>query len=54
MIVTVLIPHLPFAAPLGFGIMPPHFYPILALIILAYIATAEATKGLFYRKIAKA
>ena len=43
-IITVLIPHLPFAAVLGFGIVPPHFYPILALIIFAYIAVAEATK----------
>ena len=47
--ITVLIPHLPFAAVLGFGIVPPHFYPILALIIFAYIAVAEATKILFYR-----
>jgi Mg2+-importing ATPase len=53
-IATVLIPHLPFAAVLGFGIMPPYFYPILALIILAYIAAAEVTKALFYRKVGKA
>ena len=49
-IVTVLIPHLPFAAVLGFGIMPPHFYLILALIILAYVIAAEAAKRVFYRK----
>jgi Mg2+-importing ATPase len=49
-IVTVLIPHVPFAAVLGFGIMPPHFYPILALIILAYVIAAESTKRVFYRK----
>jgi hypothetical protein len=49
-IVTVLIPHAPLAAVLGFGIMPAHFYAILALIIIAYAATAEATKVLFYRK----
>jgi Mg2+-importing ATPase len=53
-IVTVLIPHMPFATVLGFGIMPPHFYPILALIILAYVAAAETTKALFYRKIGNA
>ncbi|HEY2143827.1 MAG TPA: magnesium-translocating P-type ATPase [Candidatus Udaeobacter sp.] len=52
-IATVLIPYLPLAAVLGFGIMPPHFYPILALIIVAYVAAAEATKLLFYRKIGK-
>jgi len=49
-IVTVLIPHLPFAAVLGFGIMPPHFYPILALIILAYVIAAESAKRVFYHK----
>jgi Mg2+-importing ATPase len=49
-IVTVLIPHLPFAALHGFGIMPAHFYPILALIILAYIIAAESAKRVFYRK----
>jgi Mg2+-importing ATPase len=49
-IVTVLIPHLPFAPVLGFGIMPPHFYPILALIILAYVIAAESAKRFFYRK----
>ena len=53
-IVTVMIPHLPFAAVLGFGIMPLHFYPILALIIFAYIAGAEVTKRLFYRKTVQA
>ena len=53
-IITVLIPHLPFAAVLGFGIVPPHFYPILALIIFAYIAVAEATKVLFYRQTVQA
>ncbi len=49
-IITVLIPHLPFAAVLGFGSMPAHFYPILALIILAYMIAAESAKRVFYRK----
>ncbi|HEU5246641.1 MAG TPA: hypothetical protein VFU09_06085 [Candidatus Udaeobacter sp.] len=53
-IVAVMIPYLPVATVLGFQTMPAHFYPILAVIILAYIAAAEATKVLFYRKIAKA
>jgi Mg2+-importing ATPase len=48
--VTVLIPHVPFAAVLGFGIMPPHFYPIPALIILASVIAAESAKRFFYRK----
>ncbi len=52
-IIAVLIPHLPFASLLGFQTMPAHFYPILAFIIFAYIATAEATKVRFYRKIGK-
>jgi Mg2+-importing ATPase len=49
-IVTVQIPHVPFAAVLGFGSVPPHFYPILALIILAYVIAAESAKRIFYRK----
>ena len=49
-ILTVLIPHLPFAAVLGFGIVPPHFYPMLALIILAYVISAEMAKQVFYRR----
>jgi Mg2+-importing ATPase len=48
-IITLLIPHLPFAAVLGFGDMPPHFYPILALIIVAYVISAEMVKHAFYR-----
>lgn len=49
-IVTVLIPYLPFAAVLGFGIVPAHFYPILALIILAYVISTEMAKYIFYRQ----
>jgi hypothetical protein len=48
-IVCVVIPHLPVASFLGFAIMPAHFYPIVALIILVYVAAAEARKTLFYR-----
>ena len=49
-IVAALTPYLPFASVLGFQAMPWHFYPIIALIIFAYVAAAEATKALFYRK----
>lgn len=49
-IVTVLIPYLPIAAVLGFGIVPAHFYPILALIILAYVISTEMAKYIFYRQ----
>jgi P-type Mg2+ transporter len=49
-VLTVLIPYLPFAAVLSFGIVPAHFYPILAVIIFGYITAAEVTKVLFYRR----
>ncbi len=48
-ILTVFTPYLPFAGLLGFAAMPAYFYPIIALIIIAYILTAELTKRLFYR-----
>jgi Mg2+-importing ATPase len=53
-IVAALIPYLPFATLLGFQPMPGHFYPIIAVIILGYVAAAEATKALFYRRMANA
>jgi hypothetical protein len=40
---------LPFASVLGFQTMPPHFYPIIALIIIAYVISAELAKHVFYR-----
>jgi Mg2+-importing ATPase len=49
LIVTALIPHLPFASVLGFQTMPVHFYPIIALIIFAYLISAELIKHVFYR-----
>jgi P-type Mg2+ transporter len=53
-IVAALIPYLPFATVLGFQAMPGHFYPVIAVIILGYVAAAEATKALFYRRMANA
>jgi Mg2+-importing ATPase len=53
-IVAVITPYLQFASVLGIQRVPAQFYPILALIIFAYIAAAEATKTVFYRKIGKA
>jgi len=47
-IVTALTPYLPFAGVLGFQPMPAYFYPIIAFIIIAYIAAAELTKRIFY------
>jgi Mg2+-importing ATPase len=49
-ILATLTPCLPFASVLGFQTMPAHFYPIIALIVLAYVATAELAKLAFYRK----
>ena len=46
---TFLVPHLPFAPLLGFEPMPTRFYPIIVLIVIAYMAAAEVTKHLFYR-----
>jgi P-type Mg2+ transporter len=47
-LITALTPQLPFAGALGFQPMPVHFYPIIALIIVAYVVAAEVTKRLFY------
>lgn len=48
-IVTAVTPYLPFAGVLGFQPLPMYFYPIIATIIIAYIAAAELAKLLFYR-----
>ena len=47
-VVAGLIPYSPFGAALGFERMPASFYPVIAAIILAYIATAEVAKVIFY------
>ena len=49
-IVAALTPYLPFAGVLGFQSMPAHFYPIIALILVAYIVAVELTKRFFYQK----
>jgi Mg2+-importing ATPase len=48
-VVTAFTPYLPFARLLGFEALPARFYPIIALIIVSYIAAAEVTKRFFYR-----
>jgi Mg2+-importing ATPase len=50
-IAALLVPHLPVASVLGFQRMPARFYPIIALIILAYVVSAELVKRAFYRKV---
>jgi Mg2+-importing ATPase len=47
--VTFLVPHLPFASLLGFGLMPAHLYLVILLIVIAYMAAAEITKRVSYR-----
>jgi len=47
---TLLLPFTPLAGILGFMRLPLSFYPALAVIILCYMATAEAAKRFFYRK----
>ncbi|MEB3199621.1 MAG: HAD-IC family P-type ATPase [Synechococcaceae cyanobacterium] len=49
---TVLLPFTPLAVPFGFVPLPRRFLLILGLIVAAYIATAEAAKRLFYRRLA--
>jgi hypothetical protein len=45
---TVLTPHLPFAWLFGFRPGPAHFYPVIGLIVIAYIFAAEPTERVFY------
>jgi Mg2+-importing ATPase len=35
----------------GFVPLPPVFLPVLGLIVLAYVSTAELVKGWFYRQL---
>jgi Mg2+-importing ATPase len=51
---TLLLPFTPLAGVLGFTALPLKFYVSLALILLCYIATAEAAKRLFHRRQAAA
>ena len=47
-IVTLLLPVLPIAAPLGLAPMPPSFLLMLAAILSGYVLTAEMVKRHFY------
>ena len=46
--ITVALPYTPIAVPLGFVPLPHRFLGILALIVLAYAASAELAKRWFY------
>lgn len=52
-LLTLVLPWLPFANVLGFSPMPMHFYGWLLLIILGYIMTAETAKHWFYKYMKK-
>jgi Mg2+-importing ATPase len=47
---TLLLPLLPVAAPLGLTPMPPSFLVLLAAILAGYVLTAELVKRYFYAK----
>jgi P-type Mg2+ transporter len=47
-IVTLLLPLLPIAGPLGLTPMPPSFLMVLAAILSGYVLTAEMVKRRFY------
>jgi Mg2+-importing ATPase len=46
---SVILPYTRLAASLGFEPLPLSFLLTMALIVLLYMGTAEASKGLFYR-----
>jgi Mg2+-importing ATPase len=47
---AVAIPFTPLSGPLGFARLPPVFWPVLAGIVILYIASAEAAKRVFYSR----
>jgi len=50
-IVALVLPFTPLGAILGFSPLPVSFLVSIAMIVVAYIATAEAVKIGFYRKV---
>ncbi|HVO71667.1 MAG TPA: HAD-IC family P-type ATPase, partial [Aggregatilineaceae bacterium] len=51
--VTILIPFSPLGEVFGFTRLPPVFLLLLTLIVIAYVASAEVVKQLFYRREAR-
>jgi P-type Mg2+ transporter len=49
-VLIFVLPYTPLAPILGFIPLPARFYPWLGVILLAYIASAETAKHLFYKK----
>lgn len=52
--ITVVLPYTPIAPLLGFVPLPQRFLAVLALIVLAYVTSAELAKRWFYRHHAEA
>jgi Mg2+-importing ATPase len=50
-IATVMLPATGLGALFGFVPLPPIFLPILGVIVLGYVATAELVKHWFYRQL---
>ncbi|MET0657515.1 MAG: HAD-IC family P-type ATPase, partial [Steroidobacteraceae bacterium] len=48
-VITLLVPYLPFVSVLNFVPLPPPLIAMLVLITATYVAAAEATKRWFYR-----
>jgi len=48
--IGALLPYSPFAGALGFVPLPPLFWPILALMVLAYLALTHIMKVWFHRR----
>ncbi len=47
---TVLLPYLPVSGVLGFTPLPPLFLALMLVIVLLYVAAAEVTKRIFFRR----
>lgn len=45
-----MLPYSPFAGALGFVLLPPLFWPILALMVLAYLALTHIIQVWFHRR----
>jgi len=50
-VITLLLPFTPVAAIFGFQQLPVYFLVFLAVIVAAYVVTAEVVKRVFYEKI---
>ena len=48
---TLVLPLTPLAGPLGFVPLPAYLYLLLAVIVAAYVVTAEVAKRIFYRRV---